>query len=161
MRAMPLPIIAPPRFETLHAMSLVGLVERYDGGSPRSIPDQWLRFGPLISRIAGRIGMTTYGVSFNFDRTSNFDYMSGVEVGGSHPPPSGMRSLELPQRKYAVFRHPGHIAGVRATFAAILGDWFPRSGYRAVDAPNFERYGTEFDPGTGRGGFEIWIPVDR
>ncbi len=142
-------------------MSIVGLVERYVGASSRSIPDQWLRFAPLIPGIAGQIGTTSYGVSFNFDHDSNFDYMSGVAVSGSHGPPIGLRSLVLPAQKYAVFRHPGHIAGVRATFAAILSDWFPRSGYRAVNAPNFERYGAEFDPATGRGGFEIWIPVGR
>ena len=142
-------------------MNLVGLVERYDREAPKSIPDQWLRFAPLISRIAGRVGKTSYGVSFNFDRDSNFDYMSSVETASLQTPLVGLRSLVLPAQRYAVFRHPGHIAGVRATFAAILGDWFPRSGYRAVNAPNFERYGTEFNPETGRGGFEIWIPVDR
>jgi AraC family transcriptional regulator len=142
-------------------MSLVGLVAHYDSGSPNGIPDQWLRFMPLIRGISGQVGRTTYGVSFNFDRASNFDYMSGVEVDGARTPPIGMTSLLLPAQKYAVFRHPGHIAGVRSTFAAILGDWFPRSGYKAANAPNFERYGAEFNPTTGRGGFEIWIPVNK
>ena len=28
-----------------------------------------------------------------------------------------------------------------------------------ADAPNFERYDEKFDPSTGDGGLEIWIPV--
>jgi len=35
----------------------------------------------------------------------------------------------------------------------------PASGLKAADAPNFERYGETFDPATGNGGFEIWVPV--
>jgi AraC family transcriptional regulator len=30
---------------------------------------------------------------------------------------------------------------------------------KAADAPNFERYDETFDPATGNGGFEIWVPV--
>jgi AraC family transcriptional regulator len=32
-------------------------------------------------------------------------------------------------------------------------------GLKAADAPNFERYDENFDPLTGNGGLEIWIPV--
>jgi AraC family transcriptional regulator len=35
----------------------------------------------------------------------------------------------------------------------------PVSGFKAADAPNFERYDGKFDPATGDGGLEIWIPV--
>jgi AraC family transcriptional regulator len=31
---------------------------------------------------------------------------------------------------------------------------------QASGGPEFERYGAEFDPATGSGGFEIWIPVN-
>ncbi len=47
--------------------------------------------------------------------------------------------------------------------------WIPsekRSGSskatsRATDAPNFERYGESFDPRSGTGGVEIWIPIEK
>jgi AraC family transcriptional regulator len=29
-----------------------------------------------------------------------------------------------------------------------------------VNAPNFERYAEDFDPNTGMGGVEIWIPIE-
>ena len=30
---------------------------------------------------------------------------------------------------------------------------------KAADAPSFERYDEKFDPSTGNGGLEIWVPV--
>jgi AraC family transcriptional regulator len=38
--------------------------------------------------------------------------------------------------------------------------WFPESGHTPLDAPMLERYGPEFDPATGTGGFEIWIAIE-
>ena len=32
-------------------------------------------------------------------------------------------------------------------------------GAEPADGPNFERYGASFNPRTGTGGFEVWIPV--
>jgi AraC family transcriptional regulator len=87
--------------------------------------------------------------------------MCGVEVAGSPELPKGMTTLSLPARKYAVFLHQGHIAGIRATFAAIWNKWFPESGHKAAEAPVFERYGPEFNPLTGMGGVEIWIPIEE
>mgnify|MGYP003409082453 CR=1 FL=1 len=37
--------------------------------------------------------------------------------------------------------------------------WLPISGMKAADAPSFERYDEKFDPATGNGGLEIWVPV--
>ena len=37
--------------------------------------------------------------------------------------------------------------------------WLPESGLCMANAPNFERYDEKFDPLTGDGGLEIWIPV--
>jgi AraC family transcriptional regulator len=109
---------------------------------------------------AGQVGNVAYGVIYNFDRESNFDYMCGVQVAGSHVLPNGMTTLPVAGQKYVVFTHRGHIAGIRSTIAAIWNKWFPESGFRAVEAPTLERYGPEFNPRTGMGGVEIWIPVE-
>jgi len=44
---------------------------------------------------------------------------------------------------------------------AIWNSWLPQSGYVAADAPGLERYDERFNPETGLGGFEIWIPVRK
>jgi AraC family transcriptional regulator len=44
---------------------------------------------------------------------------------------------------------------------AIWNKWIPQSGLKVVAAPSFERYGPEFNPKTGLGGVEIWIPIEE
>jgi AraC family transcriptional regulator len=152
--------LAPPRFETTKPMLLAGLVERYDCRSPAGIPGQWQRFTPFLGNIPGQVGKVAYGVSYNFDDESNFDYMCGVEVTKSSGLPEAFKTLQVPAQKYVVFTHCGHVAGIRGTFTAIWSQWFPESGHKAVNAPTLERYGSEFNPLTGMGGFEIWIAVE-
>ncbi len=161
MKTQPVHEIEPPRFVTRGPLNLAGLVERYAGDMAGGIPAQWQRFGPYIGNIPGQTGDAAYGVVYNFDQESNFDYMCGVEITGTPDLPRGFQSLRVPSQRYAVFAHKGHIAGIRATCAAIWRDWFPKSDFRAVNGPTLERYGPEFDPTTGLGGLEIWIPVER
>jgi AraC family transcriptional regulator len=151
--------LAPPRFETQRPMLFAGLVERHDCQSPAGIPDQWQRFAPYIGMIPTQVGKVAYGVIYNFDSDSNFDYLCGVEVSNASLLPQGLTSLQIAAQKYAIFTHRGHIAGIRATIAAIWNKGIPESGCQVADGPTLERYGPEFNPVTGMGGVEIWIPV--
>jgi AraC family transcriptional regulator len=160
MNATPASELPPPRFETLKSKTFVGLVERYNCQSPAGIPDQWQRFASHLGTMPGRVGDAAYGVCYNFDSESNFDYMCGVEVAGSPALPRGIATLRVPEQRYAVFTHRGHIAGIRTTLAAIWRDWFSASRYQVADTPTFERYGPEFNPTTGLGGVEIWVPIE-
>ena len=109
--------------------------------------------------IPTQVGKVAYGVIYNFDSDSNFDYLSGVEVADASDLPKGITSLQVAGQKYAVFTHRGHIAGIRATFTAIWNKGIPESGCQVAAAPTLERYGPEFNPLTGMGGFEIWVAV--
>ena len=53
----------------------------------------------------------------------------------------------------------GHVAKIGAAYAAIWNQWLPASGHVPADAPNFERYSEQFDPVSGMGGLEIWLPL--
>ncbi len=75
--------------------------------------------------------------------------------------PAELARVRLPVATYAVFAHREHVSTIRSTWLAIWSSWLPGSGLEAVDAPSFERYPETFDPETGNGGFEIWIPVRR
>ena len=66
---------------------------------------------------------------------------------------------EFPAQKYAVFSHREHISTIRSTWITVWNKWLPESGHELVDASDFERYGDEFDPQTGNGGLEIWVPI--
>ncbi|TGL60505.1 AraC family transcriptional regulator [Leptospira sarikeiensis] len=159
MNAEPIPQIDPPRFETIGPRVFAGLVEHYDCQMPGGIPNQWQRFGVYLGNLPKQIGDAAYGVCYNFDAEGNFDYMSGVEVSDPSGLPKDFQVIKIPTQKYAVFSHKGHIAGIRATFAAA-GKWFPDSGVKPFEGANLERYGKEFNPMTGQGGLEIWIPVE-
>jgi len=137
------------------------LSERYDGDSSKAIPAQWQRFMPYIGNIPGQIGRTAYGVCCNSDEEGNFDYICGVEVSDFSELPPELARLRIPARRYAVFTHRDHISTIRRTVNTIWNKWLPESGYEVADAPDFERYGPEFNPETGTGGVEIWIPLAK
>ncbi|TGK06645.1 AraC family transcriptional regulator [Leptospira semungkisensis] len=160
MNAEPLPELDPPRFETIPPRLMVGITEHYDCQAPGGIPNQWQKFSSYLGNIQGQTGPTAYGVCYNFDAEGFFDYMTCVEVSNSSNIPKELKSLKLSSQKYAVFTHKGHVAGIRATFAAIEKNWLPTAKVKPAEAPNLERYGKEFNPQTGLGGIEIWIPVE-
>ncbi|TGM91116.1 AraC family transcriptional regulator [Leptospira licerasiae] len=159
LNSEPIPKIDPPRFETIRPRMFAGIVEHYDCQMPAGIPNQWQSFGAYLGNIPSQVGDAAYGVCYNFDAEGNFDYMCGVEVSSPSGLPKEFQVLKIPSQKYAVFTHKGHIAGIRATFAAA-GKWFPDSGVKPFEGANLERYGKEFNPVTGMGGLEIWIPVE-
>ena len=151
--------LEPPRFENGKLLLIVGLGERYTCESSKAIPAQWQRFGPHIDNIPGQLGKVAYGVRCNSDETGNFDYVCGVEVSDFCDVPAEFARLRIPPQRYAVFRHRDHISAIRRTMNTIWNKWLPESGHEVADAPDFERYGEEFDPETGNGGLEIWVPL--
>ena len=151
---------APVRIENGRSFTIVGFGERYNQQNNKAIPALWQRFATHVGKVPGQIGSDTYGVCCNFDGRGGFLYIAGVEVsGGSLVPPGFTRQILKPQR-YAVFEHHGKVSGLGHTFEKIFKQWLPSSGERAADAPEFERYGDAFDPGSASGTVEIWSPLE-
>jgi len=159
MDETPMTSLAPPRFENGAPLLIAGPGERYNCESSAGIPAQWQRFVPHLGHIAGQIGPTAYGVCCNSDDAGNFDYICGVEVADFSRLPRDWSQVRIAAQRYAVFCHREHISAIRKTWGAIWNAWLPESGHEAADAPNFERYGEEFDSVTGMGGLEIWLPI--
>jgi AraC family transcriptional regulator len=151
--------IKPPRFVTLKPLLIAGVGERYNCEGSAAIPGQWQRFHQSVAGIPGRVGQVAYGVCCNGDDAGNFDYIAGVEVTDFSDLPKEFSRVRIPEQKYAVFTHGEHISTIRRTINTIWNQWLPASGLKAADAPNFERYDEKFDPQTGDGGLEIWVPV--
>lgn len=148
-----------PRIEKRGVLLLAGLSKRYTMGTNTAIPSQWQAFGPRIGHVPDQSGPTAYGVVYNIDDAENHEYLCAVEVSSFDRLPEDLSRLRLPEQRYAVFQHEGHVAGIRTTCMAIWNAWLPDSGHEPADAPFFEQYCESFDPRTGLGGIEVWLPI--
>jgi len=159
MDSTALDTLAPPRFETGKAMLIAGVGERFSHDNGAGIPGLWQRFHQYVQTFPGRIGQVAYGVCCNGDDSGNFDYIAGVEVADFSDLPRDFSRVRIAEQKYAVFTHSDHVSSIRRTVNTIWNHWLPSSGFKMADAPTFERYDEKFDPATGNGGFEIWVPI--
>jgi AraC family transcriptional regulator len=150
-----------PRFENARAMLIAGLRGHFTTATWAGIPAQWERLGSY-GQIPGQAGLAHYGLCFSM--SDGIDYLSGVEVSGGAGLPGEFSSASIPAQRYVVFAQRQHVSKLRETLDAIGREWFPGSGYEAAGAVGgapdfFERYGEGFDPGTGMGDVEVWIPI--
>lgn len=150
----------PPRFENGERLCVAGFGARYSFEASEGIPDQWRRFGPHIGHVPGQLTPQTYGVAFNFDDSGTFTYVAGVRVRDFSEIPGEFAAVVIEPRRYAVFRHNGHVIGLHRSHYTIMNDWAPKNELAIASAPNFELYHQDFDPVTGLGTIEIWMPLD-
>lgn len=149
-----------PRIETAPALTIVGLRRRHAMAGAAAISQQWVRFAQHIGSIDGEKPGVTFGVCTNYDDDGGYAYLAGVAVDHVTDLPEGFATQHIPARRYAVFTHAGHVATIAATFKHAWGVWLPASGESAADAPMFERYDHRFDPMTGAGEMEVWLPLE-
>ncbi|MEN8514285.1 AraC family transcriptional regulator [Burkholderia sp. RS02] len=161
MKDLKIIAVTPSRFEAPERQLIAGMSSRYTFETNEGIPALWQAFIPYIGNIPGQVGGVTYGVCCNPDADGSFEYIAGVEVKSRDRLPASFRCVELEPQRYAVFEHSGHISTLHQTFYSIWNGWLPTSGFNAVDAPEFERYSEDYDPVTGTGMLEIWLPVEK
>jgi len=149
--------LEPPRIVHSPPLRIVGLAERY-AGTNAGIPAQWGRFNEY-GAIPGQLRSVAYGVVHEFDEAGGFTYVCGVEVKEFSAQLGGLVRVELPARRYAVWPHREHVSSVFATCQRIHERGLASAGLEPEPAAMLERYGEEFDPRTGNGGLEIWVPV--
>ncbi len=155
--------LKPPRIENGKSLLIAGIGERYNSQTSANIPAQWQRFAPHLGRIPGQLNTrdkhVSYGVCCNMDEEGNIEYICGVEVKDFNQTPAEWSRLRIPEQRYAVFTHDGHISLIRSTWQTIFNHALPQAGLTMTDAPSFERYDERFNPATGMGDLEIWIPI--
>ncbi|MEM9535741.1 MAG: AraC family transcriptional regulator [Cyanobacteria bacterium P01_E01_bin.45] len=158
MKTSPTPHLAAPRIETLPERMLAGMVERYSMDAMSGIPNQWQRVRPFLEQVNPE-NREAFGVCFNCDDNGQFDYMTAIAVDERQELPFGLVQMPLPQQKYAVFHHAGHISDIQAVTAAIWNRYLPDGGFSVTGGVSLEKYSNTFDPDTGLGGFEIWVAI--
>ncbi len=151
--------IQEPRFESGKAMLLVGLSERQSLGNTQHIASKWQQFMAAYEDIPNKKPTAPIGVSTNMDEDGNFDYVCAVEVTNVSKLPGEFIQLRVPSQRYAVFLHQEHVASISQTYSMIWNHWFPTHEPEPLEGPCLERHLPTFDPQTGLGGIEIWVPV--
>jgi AraC family transcriptional regulator len=159
MNSTALDNLRPPRFETGKAFLVAGVGGRFSHENGAGIPLLWQRFHQEVADLPNSVENVAYGVCCNGDDAGNFDYIAGREVADFSDLPREFSRVRIPAQKYAVFTHKDHISAIRRTVNTIWNHWLPQSGFKMADAPTFERYDEKFDPATGNGGLEIWVPL--
>jgi AraC family transcriptional regulator len=159
----PVAELEAPRIENGKVLLIAGLRNRYSAANVDQIPVQWQRFAAYIGKVPGQVGNVTYGLCFPSQGASDLEYLSGVEVSSCSGLPREFSCVSIPAQRYAVFLHSEHVSKLRET-CELIGKWLPGSGHESpcaiAGAPNFlERYVEIFNPETGMGGVEIWVPI--
>jgi AraC family transcriptional regulator len=161
--------LEPHRFEAPGELIIAGSRERHPlseaafASMDRQFKAVWPRFGEVPDRV-GRGGYAAYFDMFGEAET--FILVVGVEGRDPAGPPEDFHRLTLPARRYVVFPHRAKVDKLRNTVWTIWHKWLPQSGCEPASkhgaAPDFiEVYGAAFNPETGEGGIEVWIPLER
>ena len=147
------------RIDSLPAKRLIGLRVTHPMASPVEIPAQWQRFNHEVLQHIEYAAGEAMGLCLAAGE-EEVRYVCAVDAPPGASLPSGCEFLELPARRYAVFVHGGHVSSIRQTWNAIFEHWLPANpGAWDRSSPDLERYPASFDPATGDGGLELWLPL--
>jgi AraC family transcriptional regulator len=148
------------RVENSRPLLIAGVRGQFTDEPWNGTPELWQRFAPHLGKIPGQVGRTAYGLCFL--QSNGVDYLAGVEVSGVSGLPGDFATVSIPAQKYLVFPHSEHVSKLQLT-CEMISEWLPTSGYEAAKSPGapdfFERYTEDFDPRTGMGGIEVWVPI--
>lgn len=149
-----------PRIETLDAFLIVGLGGDFEPGPAAGIPALWQRFNEYFGHIPGQTGNAAFGLCSTQPGKPGFHYVAGVRVPRADDLPAELETIHIPALSWAIFPHEGHVSSIAATAHAVFREWLPASGRTAATFPELlEFYGEDFDPETGLGRIEIWLPL--
>ena len=151
--------VAAPEMKRREGFQVIGMSVDCSLESLEIISPLWARFTAREQEIEASPDAVAYGICHDMDAQGRFTYLAGLEPVDGADLPDGMKRLQVPGGEYAVFTHKGHITDIANTVYTIWNKSLPDLGLEPREAPDFERYDNRFDPETGRGEVEIWIPV--
>ena len=153
--------LPPPRLVSLGPLLIAGIGRRFACDDFAGIPALWQELHPYLSEITRQKGNAAYGLVANTAAAGDtYFYLAGVEMSDLSDLETNFTAIRLPAQRWAIFPHGGHITTIVSAIHAVFAQALPAAGLAAGDMPDLlERYGESFDPRTGKGGFEIWVPV--
>lgn len=151
--------LAAPRIADEGPVRAIGLAQIFSFSTTIGIPAQWQRFMADYDAIPEKLDSIPIGVTEAPDDDGEFNYVCAAEVSRFGKVPEGLRKVEIPARRYAVFEHHGHVSRLYETYSAIWNEGLSSRGLTLADAPIIERHNPQFDPRTGEGGLTLWLPL--
>ena len=151
--------VAAPKIKERDAFRVIGLSTHCTFEDVSAIPLLWQTFNEREDDIPSAVSGAAYGVCCDADEAGRFRYVAGMETTAATGIPECMDTVSIPANRYAVFTHSGHVSDLPKTVYTIWNKALPDAGLEPKQAPDFELYDRRFDPLTGRGVVEIWIPV--
>jgi AraC family transcriptional regulator len=157
--------VAAPRIEHAGPLLVAGMREQLDEQVAEKIPQLWQRFVACWDEIPQRVGSADYGLCIRLDE-SEYYYMAACSVWDFTGLPEKFSPFIIPSQTYAVFEHRGSVKLICNTIDFAFDQWLPQSDYQPPEPQEdslhfFERYGEQFNPQTGEGDVEIWLPIIR
>lgn len=149
-----------PTFQVCEERQIAGINMSYSMENRSGIPQQWASFVSRAHELNAIDPAVMYGICWNTKPSTEFDYLTGAQVHDTSHLPAGMISIKVAGLRYAVFAHTGHVSLLPKTIDSIWTKWVPECGLPISAAPCFELYTQDFNPSTGMGGMEIWIPLE-
>jgi AraC family transcriptional regulator len=152
-----MPVKPDPRIEYGNEIRIIGLRQKHTFANlATEIPKQWVAFKTEFELACK--SAVTYGVICGVIQ-DGMEYMCGVEVPSLDAAPANAGKLIVPNQKYAVFLHEGHISEIGASWDTILHQLMPALKLEDTHTPSFERYDHRYHPISGIGAVEIWCPI--
>lgn len=152
--------VPAPEMRELAGFPVIGLAAQFTFENTAAIAALWQTLNTRQDEVEKAPGADAFGVCHASGEAGRVRYLAGFEAAHGSDVPHGMERVAIPAGRYAVFRHEGHISDIGRTVYTIWNQSLPDLQLSPRASPDFERYGRRFDPGTGRGGVEIWIPVE-
>jgi AraC family transcriptional regulator len=157
-------ITMQPTIVTRPGEAAIGMGDSFIQGQSVEISELWMRFVPRMHEIKHRrsydLGLCmSVHPQIQMKAGDKFVYVAAVPVEKVDEIPEGMVLCEIPEATYARFTHKGPILDIKHTVEYIWGTWVPQSGYELRDTPDFELYDERFDPKTGTGEVDIYVPI--
>lgn len=157
--------ISDPEMRETGPLFIAGMRRFFRYEDRGGIPALWQQFAPHIGSIPGETRGHSYGICAHNGSDAGdegFDYVAGVAVRSLDDLPQDLVGMRIPGQRWAVFRHEDHVSTLGGTCAAA-GEWLAREGHKPAEGAvqMVEHYGSQFDPRTGSGGCEIWIPLEN
>lgn len=153
--------LGPPSVVRREQMVIAGISQRFPVQDFAGIPSLWQEFRAFDNVIPEQQGHAAFGVVSDMSVSgADYMYLAGAQVAVGANVHEPLQRITLPARRWAMFTHTGHVTTILGTIHAIFAQALPAAGLSPGEDPDLlEVYPETFDPWTGQGGVELWVPL--